>query len=95
MFRNLFSGSGRNNAFEQNMASIPNLSCEELELMHRALLIFVRERPVPFGGDYLQELREFERKPIGNGGIYGCKTYGQACKMNEAIVERLSELDEG
>lgn len=81
--------------FDKMMASLPTMNEDTLRTMHRDLLFYMRERPVPFPGrDYLADLLEFQRKLIAGGPVYGCTTYGEAEKLNEAIVKYLDAIAE-
>ncbi len=84
----------KTSVYEINMSKIKNLPVEKLEEMHKTLLKYLQRMPAPTeNSNYLSELKNFEASPIENGGIYGCKTYGEARIMNREIVKRLDELD--
>lgn len=100
MFRRIFKNERcrTNPEFERVMASIPNLSCSELNEMHDILLTYSIKYPVPIPGispeAYKQKISAYRQTPIVCGGIFGCKTYGEAEQLNIAIVKRLDELEE-
>lgn len=80
------------------MTSIPQLSYEVLDQMHQVLLKYCRMRPAPgnekSADEYLFKLQRFENSPIQGGAVYGCKTYGDAIRMNTAIVKQLDILED-
>ena len=77
--------------FDKMMSSIVVMSEDELEKIHRTLLFYMRDEPVPTEGrDYLSDLLKYRRTPVRGGSVYGCRTYGEIEKLNEAIVNRLS-----
>ncbi len=74
-------------------------SYQELEKVHSALAPLAVSC-IPFSMDGLspEEMRKKEvelenRKLPDDKRVWGCITYGDAVKMNEAIVKRLEELD--
>lgn len=87
--------------YQQIFESINMKSEEELDSIHDALIPFVNDIPfsVPLPGtnqtlaDAQKRNAEFCRRPIPNGPIYGCRTYGEAEEMNKAVVRRLDVID--
>ena len=87
------SNSMKKGIFSEYQAILESLSSkseDELIEMHNRLLVYVRKSPVPMPGEnYLAEQKKFENSPIEDGGIYGCKTYGEAMELNRFIVSIL------
>ena len=96
MFRSFFQKNS-SSEFEQAMSALPGYSVNDLELMHQVLLKYSMKRPIPFGAsdpdEYLDMMNNFENSKIPGGPVYGCRTYGEAVRMNHAIVKLLDEME--
>ncbi len=93
----------------QYFNSINQMSYEELDKIHEDLLPLCEEvnfvilpHADEYGNPIWDSKEEFIRKLNEKKSetlpkekqIYGCKTFGDAEKLNQAIVKRLDELDE-
>lgn len=83
--------------------SVPNVPTAQLEKMHEELRPYASEVSRCVLGDVfaghaseidVQGKKQKQRNtPLPNGSLYGCKTYGDAEKLNAAIVRELDERD--
>lgn len=86
--------------FNQYMNSIKQKSYEELEWAHEILVPFALKcKHSVFGNltpeESMKRLAEIENTMLPvNCRIWGCKTYGDASRMNKAIVRQMDLLDE-
>lgn len=86
------------------LRSIPNLPTAQLEKMHEELMPYALEVSMcvlgdVFAGDASKidvrgKMRKQQNALLPNGSLYGCKTYGDAEKLNAAIVRELDERDD-
>lgn len=87
------SAQPRNYEFETMLSKIQHMSEDELDEMHQVLLKYCAKAPIPLPDrDYLKDVQDFESSLIEDGSIYGCKTYGEAKRLNSAIVNVLEEM---
>lgn len=99
----------RNSEYDKYYNSVNRMSYEELEQIHNELLplcneiTFVMIPHADSNGDPVYDSREVTIQKLNqkraeilspDKQIYGCKTYDDADKLNQAIVKRLDELDE-
>lgn len=85
------------------LKSVPSLPTEQLEKMHNELRSYALEVSLCVLGNVFaghpSEINVHGKKqkqqntPLPNGSLYGCRTYGDADKLNTAIVRELDERD--
>lgn len=95
--------------YNRLLNSINDMSYDELDKIHQELLPLCNEITyvmLPHADDYgefcydspeilAQKLKQKSAETLSkNQQIYGCKTFGDAEKLNQAIVKRLDKLDE-
>lgn len=84
-----------NQEFQHMLMSIQTMSEQKLREMHKILLPYCLEAPVPVDNrDYRKDLQEFSQRKLEKGSLFGCQTYGEVEKLNEAIVHLLSQFEE-
>lgn len=98
----------KNSNFERYKKFVAESNDEsKLDKMHDDLLCYVLEIPSPIpvaaliDSNYDRKLdeeakaqyRAFCKRPLPNGELYGCRTYGEAQEMNRVVVKRSEELD--
>lgn len=91
--------ASKKNEFDNMMQKINTMSESELDHIHDELLEYVMKRPIPLPGvdfnldEFKKKEKEFDNKLLAEGKlIYGCRTYGEATRLNEAIVQRIDQL---
>ena len=78
--------------FESVMWSIHRMSETELKKMHSVLLKYCKGQPLPRHLSPQRYIKKLAKKPIRGGRVFGCKTYGQALRLNIAIVKILDDI---